>query len=49
MLYDLTGREIITQEILGTGTIDVSPLAKGAYLAKIIHGVKTYSQKLMIQ
>jgi hypothetical protein len=48
-LFDQTGRELITKELAGSGTIDVSQLAKGAYLTKIIQGDKSYSQKLIIQ
>jgi hypothetical protein len=48
-VFDLTGREITTKEMAGTGTIDVSQLSKGCYLAKVIQGDKSYTQKLIIQ
>jgi hypothetical protein len=48
-VFDLTGREIITKEMAGTGTIDVSGLSKDCYLAKVIQGDKSYTQKLIIQ
>jgi hypothetical protein len=48
-ILDLTGREVITKEMAGTGTIDVSQLSKGCYLAKTVQGDKSYCQKLIIQ
>jgi|GEM_PF-2023746 hypothetical protein len=48
-VFDLTGREITTKEMAGTGTIDFSQLSKGCYLAKVIQGDKSYTQKLIIQ
>jgi hypothetical protein len=48
-IFDLTGRELISKESAGSITIDVSQLSKGAYLAKVIQGDKSYCQKLVIQ
>lgn len=48
-VFDLTGREITAKEMAGTGTIDVSQLSKGCYLAKIVQGDKSYCQKLIVQ
>jgi len=48
-IFDLAGREITTKEMAGTGTLDVSQLSRGCYLAKVIQGGKSYCQKLIIE
>jgi hypothetical protein len=49
-IYDLTGREITSKELVGeTSMVDVSQLAKGVYLARVTKGDKSYCQKLVIQ
>ena len=48
-LFDLTGREMLVKDMSGAGTLDVSRLAKGCYLAKVVQSDKSYCQKLIIQ
>lgn len=48
-IYDINGREILSQETSENQVIDVSHLSSGVYLVKMKNGSKTTTEKLIIQ
>lgn len=50
MFYDLMGKEIISRQFSGiSNNLDVSRIAKGMYVLKILEGENEYQQKIVIQ
>lgn len=48
-IYDINGREILSQETSKNQVIDVSHLSSGVYFVKMKNGSKTTTEKLIVQ
>lgn len=48
-IYDINGREILSQETIENQVIDVSHLSSGVYFVRMKNGSKTTTKKLIVQ
>lgn len=48
-LYDITGKQILSQNITGTTTIDVNSLENGIYFVQLKNNVGISTQKIIVQ
>ena len=48
-LLDMTGRQVLTQTLLGTEPLDVSQLARGMYIARVMSPEGLLTQKVELQ
>jgi hypothetical protein len=49
VVYDFTGRAVLTSNISNLTTLDLTNQAKGIYYVTVTEGHKTFSQKLVVQ